>query len=130
MAALSGARVNPTTRRMAAGTPRRFSGRCSVTGLTRRPCLIGPIDRQFSAYITSRSAPTLAPGDIFLDNLSSSPAVRRAIEAVGRNSGFCRNTVLTSIRRWRLIHQLTDLRKARCRTREVLWNTIGAAARL
>ena len=92
----------------------------------------GPIDgASFLAYIEQVLTPTLAPGDIvILDNLSchKSPAVRRAIEAVGAQRWFLPtyspdfNPIELAFATLKAI-----LRKARCRTREVLWNTIGAA---
>ena len=92
----------------------------------------GPIDgASFLAYIEQVLMPTLAPGDIvIMDNLSchKSPAVRRAIEAVGAQLWFLPkyspdlNPIELAFAKLKAI-----LRKARCRTREVLWHTIGAA---
>ena len=92
----------------------------------------GPIDgASFLAYIEQVLMPTLAPGDIvIMDNLSchKSPAVRRAIEAVGAQLWFlpkyspALNPIELAFAKLKAI-----LRKARCRTREVLWDTIGAA---
>ena len=109
-----------------------FLGALRVTGLTAPAVFDGPIDgASFLAYIEQALTPTLAPGDIvILDNLSchKSPAVRRAIEAVGAQLWFLPkyspdfNPIELAFAKLKAI-----LRKARCRTREVLWNTIGAA---
>ena len=64
-----------------------------------------------------------------MDNLSchKSPAVRRAIEDVGAHLWFLPkyspdlNPIEHAFAKLKAI-----LRKARCRTREVLWDTIGA----
>ncbi len=95
---------------------------------TCRPLLA---HRAESAHQRQVLTPTLAPGDIvIMDNLSchKSPAVRRAIEAVGAQLWFLPkyspdfNPIALAFAKLKAI-----LRKARCRTREVLWNTIGAA---
>ena len=100
------------------------------------PTIVGVqlTDQQRTAqapYIEQVLTPTLAPGDIvIMDNLSchKSPAVRRAIEAVGAQLWFLLkyspdfNPIELAFAKLKAI-----LRKARCRTREVLWNTIGAA---
>ena len=109
-----------------------FLGALRVTGLTAPAVFDGPIDgASFLAYIEQVLTPTLAPGDIvIMDNLSchKSPAVRRAIEAVGAQLWFLPkyspdfNPIELAFAKLKAI-----LRKARCRTREVLWNTIGAA---
>ena len=69
-----------------------FLGALRVTGLTAPAVFDGPIDgASFLAYIEQVLTPTLAPGDIvIMDNLSchKSPAVRRAIEAVGAQRWF------------------------------------------
>ena len=69
-----------------------FLGALRVTGLTAPAVFDGPIDgASFLAYIEQVLTPTLAPGDIvIMDNLSchKSPAVRRAIEAVGAQLWF------------------------------------------
>ena len=107
-----------------------FLGALRVTGLTAPAVFDGPIDgASFLAYIEQVLTPTLAPGDIvIMDNLSchKSPAVRRAIEAVGAQLWFLPkyspdfNPIELAFAKLKAI-----LRKARCRTREVLWNTIG-----
>ena len=109
-----------------------FLGALRVTGLTAPAVFDGPIDgASFLAYIEQVLMPTLAPGDIvIMDNLSchKSPAVRRAIEAVGAQLWFlpkyspALNPIELAFAKLKAI-----LRKARCRTREVLWDTIGAA---
>ena len=109
-----------------------FLGALRVTGLTAPAVFDGPIDgASFLAYIEQVLTPTLAPGDIvIMDNLSchKSPAVRRAIEAVGAQLWFLPkyspdfNPIELAFAKLKAI-----LRKARCRTREVLWDTIGAA---
>ena len=109
-----------------------FLGALRVTGLTAPAVFDGPIDgASFLAYIEQVLMPTLAPGDIvIMDNLSchKSPAVRRAIEAVGAQLWFLPkyspdfNPIELAFAKLKAI-----LRKARCRTREVLWHTIGAA---
>ena len=103
-----------------------FLGALRVTGLTAPAVFDGPIDgASFLAYIEQALTPTLAPGDIvILDNLSchKSPAVRRAIEAVGAQLWFLPkyspdfNPIELAFAKLKAI-----LRKARCRTREVLW---------
>ena len=109
-----------------------FLGALRVTDLTAPAVCDGPIDgASFLAYIEQVLTPTLAPGDIvIMDNLSfnKSPAVRRAIEAVGAQLWFLPtyspdfNPIELAFAKLKAI-----LRKARCRTREVLWHTIGAA---
>ena len=109
-----------------------FLGALRVTGLTAPAVFDGPIDgASLLAYIEQVLMPTLAPGDIvIMDNLSchKSPAVRRAIEAVGAQLWFLPkyspdlNPIELAFAKLKAI-----LRKARCRTREVLWHTIGAA---
>ena len=109
-----------------------FLGALRVTGLTAPAVFDGPIDgASVLAYIEQVLTPTLAPGDIvIMDNLSchKSPAVRRAIEAGGAQLWFLPkyspdfNPIELAFAKLKAI-----LRKARCRTREVLWNTIGAA---
>ena len=109
-----------------------FLGALRVTGLTAPAVFDGPIDgASLLAYIEQVLMPTLAPGDIvIMDNLSchKSPAVRRAIEAVGAPRWFLPkyspdlNPIELAFAKLKAI-----LRKARCRTREVLWHTIGAA---
>ena len=109
-----------------------FLGALRVTGLTAPAVFDGPIDgASFLAYIEQVLMPTLAPGDIvIMDNLSchKSPAVRRAIEAVGAQLWFlpkyspALNPIELAFAKLKAI-----LRKARCRTREVPWDTIGAA---
>jgi transposase len=97
------------------------------------PCVIdGPINgTSFRAYVEQFLVPTLAAGDIvIMDNLSchQSPPVRRAIEDVGAQLWFLPkyspdlNPIELAFAKLKAI-----LRKARCRTREVLWDTIGAA---
>ena len=102
-----------------------FLGALRVTGLTAPAVFDGPIDgASFLAYIEQVLTPTLAPGDIvIMDNLSchKSPAVRRAIEAVGAQLWFLPkyspdfNPIELAFAKLKAI-----LRKARCRTREVL----------
>jgi transposase len=109
-----------------------FLAALRVTGLTAPAVFEGPIDgASFLAYIEQILAPTLAPGDIvIMDNLSchKSPVVRRAIEAVGAQLWFLPkyspdlNPIELVFAKLKAI-----LRQARCRTREVLWDTIGAA---
>ena len=109
-----------------------FLGALRVTGLTAPAVFDGPIaGASFLAYIEQVLMPTLAPGDIvIMDNLSchKSPAGRRAIEAVGAHLWFLPkyspdlNPIELAFATLKAI-----LRKARCRTREVLWDTIGAA---
>ena len=109
-----------------------FLGALRVTGLTAPAVCDGPIDgASVLAYIEQVLTPTLAPGDIvIMDNLSchKSPAVRRAIEAVGAQRWFLPkdspdfNPIELAFATLKAI-----LRRARCRTREVLWHTIGAA---
>ena len=86
---------------------------------------------QFSGLHRAGPDANIAPGDIvIMDNLSchKSPAVRRAIEAVGAQLWFLPkyspdfNPIELAFAKLKAI-----LRKARCRTREVLWHTIGAA---
>ena len=109
-----------------------FLGALRVTGLTAPAVFDGPIDgASLLAYIEPVLMPTLAPGDIvIMDNLSchKSPAVRQAIEAVGAQLWFLPkyspdlNPIELAFAKLKAI-----LRKARCRTREVLWHTIGTA---
>ena len=109
-----------------------FLGALRVTGLTAPAVFDGPIDgASLLAYIEQGLMPTLAPGDIvIMDNLSchKSPAVRQAIEAVGAQLWFLPkyspdlNPIELAFAKLKAI-----LRKARCRTREVLWHTIGTA---
>jgi transposase len=108
-----------------------FLAALRVTGLTAPAVFDGPIDgASFLAYIEQVLGPTLTPGDIvIMDNLSchKSPAVRRAIEAVGASLWFLPkyspdlNPIELAFAKLKSI-----LRSARCRTREVLWTTIGA----
>ena len=108
-----------------------FLAALRVTDLTAPAVFDGPIDgASFLAYIEQVLVPTLAPGDIvILDNLSchKSPAVRRAIERGGARLWFLPkysldlNPIELAFAKLKAI-----LRKARCRTREVLWETIGA----
>ena len=103
-----------------------------MTGLTAPAVFDGPIDgASFRAYIAQILVPTLATGDIvIMDNLSchKSPAVRRAIEDAGASLWFLPkyspdlNPIEHTFAKLKAI-----LRKARCRTREVLWATIGAS---
>ena len=103
-----------------------------MAGLTAPAVFDGPIDgASFLAYIEQILAPTLAAGDIvIMDNLSchKSAAVRRAIEDVGASLWFLPkyrpdlNPIEQVFAKLKAI-----LRKARCRTRDVLWVTIGAA---
>ena len=98
-----------------------FLGALRVTGLTAPAVFDGPIDgASFLAYIEQVLMPTLAPGDIvIMDNLSchKSPAVRRAIEAVGAQLWFLPkyspdlNPIELAFAKLKAI-----LRKARCRT--------------
>ena len=120
-----------------AGTPRTFLGALRVTGLTA-PAVssMAPIDwRQFSGLLSSRSSmPTLASRRHrhHADNLSrvtKSPAVRQSDRsASARTLWFLPkyspdfNPIELAFAKLKAI-----LRKARCRTREVLWHTIGAA---
>ena len=109
-----------------------FLGALRVTGLTAPAVFDGPIaGASFLAYSEQVLMPTLAPGDIvIMDNLSchKSPAGRRAIEAVGAQLWFLPkyspdlNPIELAFATLKAI-----LRKARCRTREVLWDTIGTA---
>ena len=109
-----------------------FLAALRVTGLTAPAVFDGPIDgASFLAYIEQVLTPTLTAGDIvIMDNLSchgKSPAVRRAIEDVGAHLWFLPkyspdlNPIEHAFAKLKAI-----LRKARCRTREVLWDTIGA----
>ena len=109
-----------------------FLAALRVTGLTAPAAsLMSPIDgASFLAYIEQVLTPTLTAGDIvIMDNLSchKSPAVRRAIEDVGAHLWFLPkyspdlNPIEHAFAKLKAI-----LRKARCRTREVLWDTIGA----
>ena len=108
-----------------------FLAALRITGLTAPAVFDGPIDGpSFLAYIEQVMAPTLAPGDIvIMDNLSchKSPVVRGAIEAVGASLWFLPkyspdlNPIELAFAKLKAI-----LRKARCRTRELLWETIGA----
>ena len=103
-----------------------------VTGLTAPAVFDGPIDgASFRAYVEQVLVPTLAPGDIVvMDNLSchKSPTVRRAIEAAGASLWFLPkyspdlNPIELAFAKLKAI-----LRTARCRTRDVLWATIGAS---
>ena len=97
----------------------------------RTPILHAQLD-QLAALIHEQPdrTPTLTAGDIvIMDNLSchKSPAVRRAIEDVGAHLWFLPkyspdlNPIEHAFAKLKAI-----LRKARCRTREVLWDTIGA----
>ena len=84
----------------------------------------------FLAYIEQVLAPTLASGDIvIMDNLSchKSPAVRRAIEETGAHLWFL-PTYSPDLNPIELVFAKLKalLRQARCRTREALWDTIGA----
>ena len=109
-----------------------FLGALRVTGLTAPAVFDGPIDgASFLAYIEQVLMPTLAPGDIvIMDNLSchKSPAVRRAIEAVGAQLWFlpkyspALNPIELAFAKLKAI-----LRKARCRTREGLCCNFRAA---
>ena len=109
-----------------------FLGALRVTGLTAPAVFDGPIDgASFLAYIEQVLMPTLASGDIvIMDNLSchKNPAVRRAIEAGGAPRWFL-PTYSPDLNPIELAFATRKaiLRKARCRTREVLWDTIGAA---
>ena len=108
-----------------------FLAALRVTGLTAPAVFDGPIDgASFLAYIEQVLTPTLTAGDsVIMDNLSchKSPAVRRAIEDVGAHLWFLPkyspdlNPIEHAFAKLKAI-----LRKARCRTREVLWDTIGA----
>ena len=105
-----------------------FLAALRVTGLTAPAVFDGPIDgASFLAYIEQVLTPTLTAGDIvIMDNLSchKSPAVRRAIEDVGAHLWFLPkyspdlNPIEHAFAKLKAI-----LRKARCRTREVLWDT-------
>ena len=109
-----------------------FLAALRVTGLTAPAVFDGPIDGvSFLAYIEQSLAPTLAAGDIvIMDNLSchKSTAVRRAIEHAGATLWFLPkyspdlNPIEQVFAKLKAI-----LRKARCRTRDVLWDTIGAS---
>jgi transposase len=111
-----------------------FLAALRVTGLTAPAVFDGPIDgASFLAYIEQVLAPTLRAGDIvIMDNLSchKSPAVRRAIEDVGASLWFLPkyspdlNPIELAFAKLKAI-----LRKARCRTNDVLWATIGACLR-
>lgn len=108
-----------------------FLAALRVTGLTAPAVFDGPIDgASFLAYIEQVLTPTLTAGDIvIMDNLSchKSPAVRRAIEAVGAQLWFLPtyspdfNPIEHAFAKLKAL-----LRAARCRTREALWDRIGA----
>ena len=109
-----------------------FLAALRVTGLTAPAVFDGPIDgASFLAYIEQVLVPTLDPGHIvIMDNLSchKSAAVRTAIERSGAYLWFLPkyspdlNPIELVFAKLKAI-----LRKARCRTREILWETIGAA---
>ncbi len=108
-----------------------FLAALRVTGLTAPAVFDGPMDgASFLAYIEQILVPTLAPGDIvIMDNLSchKSPTVRRAIEETGAQLWFLPkyspdlNPIEHAFAKLKAI-----LRTARCRTRDLLWATIGA----
>jgi transposase len=108
-----------------------FLAALRVTGLTAPAVFDGPIDgASFRAYVEQVLVPTLTPGDIvIMDNLSchKSPAIRRAIEDAGARLWFLPkyspdlNPIELLFAKLKAM-----LRKARCRTNEVLWATIGA----
>ena len=133
MAAGCTGRASRTTRRDGRWHTTTFLAALRVTGLTAPAVFDGPIDgASFLAYIEQVLTPTLTAGDIvIMDNLSchKSPAVRRAIEDVGAHLWFLPkyspdlNPIEHAFAKLKAI-----LRKARCRTREVLWDTIGATA--
>jgi len=95
------------------------------------PCVFdGPINGQsFQAYVEQILVPTLMPGDVvIMDNLGShkSKAVRKAIRAVGAKLLFLPpySPDLNPIEQ--VFAKLkTLLRKARARSFEDLWQTIG-----
>jgi transposase len=109
-----------------------FIAALRVTGLTAPAVFDGAIDTaSFVAYLEQILTPTLAAGDIvIMDNLSChrSPAVRRAIEAAGASLWYLPkyspdlNPIEHAFAKLKAL-----LRKARCRTQDVLWATIGAS---
>ena len=109
-----------------------FLAALRVTGLTAPAVFDGPMDgASFLAYIEQILVPTLVPGDIvIMDNLSchKSPTVRRAIEETGAQLWFLPkyspdlNPIEHAFAKLKAI-----LRTARCRTRDLLWATIGAS---
>ena len=102
-----------------------------LDGITAPAVFDGAIDGDsFRAYVHQVLVPTLLPGDIvIMDNLAChrSPAIRRAIEEAGADLWFLPkyspdfNPIELVFAKLKAM-----LRKARCRTQEVLWTTIGA----
>lgn len=92
----------------------------------------GPIDGEtFLAYVRHLLVPTLRPGDtVIMDNLGShkGTAVRRAIEAAGARPLFLPpyspdfNPIENAFAKLKAL-----LRKAAARTRDALWDAVGAA---
>ena len=100
-------------------------------GIAAPMVLDGPINRHaFQAYVEQVLVPGLRPGDVVvMDNLSShrGPAIRRAIEDAGASLLYLPpyspdfNPIENVFAKLKAL-----LRKAAVRTRDALWDTIGA----
>jgi transposase len=114
---------------MGVGTPRRSSPAFGSRGWSPPGVFDGPIDAaSFTAWVEQVLAPTLRPGDtVILDSLSchQSPAVRSAIEAVGRTWLLPKYSPDVNLIALCFAKLKAILRAARCRTFEAIWRTIG-----
>ena len=103
-----------------------------LSGVDAPMVIDGPINGEiFLAYVQRVLGPVLRPGDIvIMDNLGShkGAAVRAAIEAAGAELCFLPpyspdlNPIENAFSKLKAL-----LRKAACRTRDALWDAVGAA---
>jgi len=109
-----------------------FVGALTIRGFIAPMVLDGPINRiAFETYVAKVLVPELSPGDVVvMDNLSShkGPRVREMIEAAGAQLRYLPpyspdfNPIENAFAKLKAL-----LRKARERTMDGLWSTIGTA---
>ena len=109
-----------------------FVGALTIRGFIAPMVLDGPINRiAFETYVAKVLVPELSPGDVVvMDNLSShkGPRVREMIEAAGAQLRYLPpyspdfNPIENAFAKLKAL-----LRKARERTMDALWSTIGTA---
>lgn len=107
-----------------------FVGALTIRGFIAPMVLDGPINRiAFETYVAKVLVPELSPGDVVvMDNLSShkGPRVRKMIEAAGAQLRYLPpyspdfNPIENAFAKLKAL-----LRKARERTMDGLWSTIG-----
>lgn len=108
-----------------------FVGALTIRGFIAPMVLDGPINRiAFETYVAKVLVPELNPGDVVvMDNLSShkGPRVREMIEAAGAQLRYLPpyspdfNPIENAFAKLKAL-----LRKARERTMDALWSTIGS----